>query len=120
MIAYNTGIILSPSAIRLTLLEGTVSEYRVSLVSQPENNVKVMIDYDGPIIASPKMLEFTPENWNLPQVVQVSVLNDGITEPLFMNGMINHVLISDDPFFQGIRKQIDVVINFQKHLPIFQ
>lgn len=120
LIAYNTGIILSPSAIRLTLLEGTVSEYRVSLVSQPENNVKVMIDYDGPIIASPKMLEFTPENWNLPQVVQVSVLNDGITEPLFMNGMINHVLISDDPFFQGIRKQIDVVINFQKHLPIFQ
>ncbi len=120
LIAYNTGLMLNLPPGGMSVREGGVGEYTLRLISQPEEVVSVTLGSAGPIIVTPTTLVFTPENWELPQAVQVSAVDDGAGEPFVRTGVISHSLSSASRFFQGIQYQLSVTVNFRTFLPMVQ
>ena len=60
----------------LTIAEGGSATYTVSLVSQPSEDVTVIVAPYQTVQSAPASLTFTPENWNTPQTVTVSTYED--------------------------------------------
>ena len=62
----------------LTVAEGASAQYDVRLSALPSANVVIRLDAPrgGPITAQPSSLTFTPVNWNVPQTVTVTAVQD--------------------------------------------
>ena len=60
----------------LTIAEGGSATYTVSLISQPSEDVTVVVAPYQTVQSTPASLTFTPENWNTPQTVTVSTYED--------------------------------------------
>jgi len=60
----------------LTLTEGASDNYNVKLASQPAENIKLSITQNSQITSNPSSLLFTPTNWNTPQTVSLTAIND--------------------------------------------
>ena len=62
----------------LTVAEGASAQYDVRLSALPSANVVIKLDAPrgGPITAQPSSLTFTPVNWNVPQTVTVTAVQD--------------------------------------------
>ncbi|WP_017305823.1 SBBP repeat-containing protein [Spirulina subsalsa] len=73
--------------------DGQTDSYQVFLTQQPTENVRIILGTDSQLNALGSLL-FTPENWNVPQTVTVSAINDQIPEGIH-NGIITHT-VSDD------------------------
>ena len=65
---------LSTEDIRIA--EGDSATYTVTLVSQPSEDVTVVVAPYQTVQSTPSSLTFTPENWNTSQTVTVSTYND--------------------------------------------
>jgi hypothetical protein len=81
---------------------GETDGYRVRLSTQPTANVTVSITSDADITVSPTSLTFTPDNWNLVQIVTVTAVNDRIYEDLIEMSTILHASSSTDPAYVGL------------------
>ncbi len=68
------GVTLSRS--RLTVPEGGLGEYTVVLDTQPLSSVTVNITAGGDVSVSPASLTFFTSDWNSPQTVEVSAVED--------------------------------------------
>ncbi|MYM90570.1 hypothetical protein GTP91_25780 [Rugamonas sp. FT82W] len=87
---------LNMSSGELSLIEGgAAGTYTLVLTRVPNANVTVTITPDKQISAARSQLVFTPENWNVPQVVSVQALQDGVAEGLHA-GTITHTVTSSD------------------------
>ena len=65
----------------MNLIEGGPSaNYEVVLTTRPIADVSVVITNDGQLEITPEVLSFTPENWDAPQSVQVSAVDDVVIE----------------------------------------
>lgn len=60
----------------LTLTEGTNDSYSVKLATQPTENITLSITQNSQITTNPTSLLFTPTNWNTPQTVKLSAVDD--------------------------------------------
>lgn len=69
---------LTVSATELRITEGNSGRYTVALNARPEAamSVAVAAPSDGDLTVSPTALTFTPDNWNAPQTVTVTVGED--------------------------------------------
>ena len=74
-----TGITVTQSSCNLTVTEsGAGSSINVVLNAAPTQNVTLTIaSFNGEISASPATVTFTPSNWNTPQTVTISAVEDG-------------------------------------------
>ncbi|MXW69102.1 MAG: hypothetical protein F4Z61_03990, partial [Acidimicrobiia bacterium] len=85
--------------------DGTVTDsYQVVLATQPSANVTIAVtsdDTDAATVDS-DTLTFTPGNWNQPQSVTVTGVDDDIDQSTDRTVSISHVATSEDTAYGGI------------------
>jgi parallel beta-helix repeat protein len=74
----------------------------VSLASQPTANVRLSFDGGGQVSAGPGELLFTPANWNQPQRVTITAVDDAIDEKAGHNAALAAQASSADGFYDGL------------------
>ncbi|WP_199250063.1 calcium-binding protein [[Phormidium] sp. ETS-05] len=75
--------------------------YKLFLTTQPTANVNVAIVTDGQTTANVPYLTFTTDDWNKPQLVRVSAVDDNVVEGPHTSN-ISFVASSADGFYQGL------------------
>lgn len=70
---------------------GAGDSYTVALGYAPDTNVTIAINSGSQLIVSPTSLTFTPQNWDQPQAVNVSAVNDAVVEGPH-TGVITHTV----------------------------
>ncbi|NCC31247.1 MAG: hypothetical protein EOM24_04380, partial [Chloroflexia bacterium] len=72
--------------------------YSVRLKTQPLAPVTVSVVFDrAQLLLEPVVLQFNAGNWNVPQVVNVTAVNDAIDEPDLHTTFVDHLVASADP-----------------------
>ena len=79
---------------------GSVDTYDVVLNSQPQLNVTVNVVPGAQVTTNVASLVFTPANWNTPQTVTVTAIDDGIQEGSHAE-VVTHNITSTDPGYTG-------------------
>ncbi len=65
----------------IRVIEGGITNYTVSLATQPDTNVNITVTCDASIATvSPSTITFTPANWNIPQTLTVSGVDNFIAD----------------------------------------
>ncbi|NJN15506.1 MAG: hypothetical protein HC822_04030 [Oscillochloris sp.] len=83
--------------------DGATDTYTVALASEPQGTVTISITSpDGQLSSTPTSLNFNPTNWNTPQTVTVSAVDDSIVESDPHNGTVAHTASSSDARYNGI------------------
>lgn len=91
------------SAADLALVEGgAASRYSVTLSSAPSVDVVVTVGSNAQLDVTPTQLIFTPANWETPQTVSVSAVQDGVAEGDHST-KLTHTIASADAAYSGIR-----------------
>jgi hypothetical protein len=80
---------------------GVADTLSVVLNSQPTANVTVTLSGGSQLGVSPTVLVFTPANWNVPQVVTVSAIDDAVVEGPH-NGLVSFAVTSADSAYNGL------------------
>ncbi|NJR59480.1 MAG: type I secretion C-terminal target domain-containing protein [Cyanobacteria bacterium CRU_2_1] len=95
------GVIITPSGGGTNSAEGGASDtYTVQLASQPTAPVTITINNDGQTGTNVTTLTFDASNWNIPQTVTVSAVDDATAEGTHP-GTITHTATSTDPNYNG-------------------
>lgn len=85
-----------------TVTEGGAKDtYSLVLGTEPLFDVIVSIAPGSQVSVNKSSVTFTPANWNTPQIVTVTAVDD-TTEEGFHTGTIDHAANSDDPDFNGV------------------
>lgn len=96
------GVTVSESNGGTQVTEGGADDnYTVMLNSQPANDVVITITGDSQLNITPSTLTFTTFNWNLPQTVTVSAVDDGAIEGGH-SATIAHGSSSSDVNYNGV------------------
>ncbi len=94
----------------LTVMEGSdPSTYSAVLNRVPNEEVTVSLGFDNVVNASPTSLTFTPSNWDVPQVVSVTAVDEEINQLLEIRTIIN-TTSSLDPAWDGLSSTLDVSV----------
>ncbi len=94
------GLSLIPAS-GLHVTEGATKTYQVLLKTRPTASVTGTLVTDGQTNVAPNLLLFTALNWNQPQTVTVTAIDDGVTEGAH-TGTITHTCTSTDPAYGGM------------------
>ena len=96
----------------LSLEEGGASAtYEISLKYGPDEDVLIDIVSDPPnqVFVEPLSLQFTPWNWDIPQAVKVTAVDDNVFEPDVHLAILQHVVSSlDQRFANAIAGEVHV------------
>lgn len=81
---------------------GATDTYEIVLSDQPTSAVQISLSPDSQLDVGngqeqPSELVFTPENWNIPQTVTVTAVDDSDIEAEIHTSTINHAVSSTDP-----------------------
>ncbi|WP_221642996.1 DUF4114 domain-containing protein [Nostoc sp. 2RC] len=96
------GVIITESGGSTSVTEaGATDTYTVVLTSQPTANVTINTDGGAQLNLNPNVLIFTPQNWNVPQTVTVSAVDDALVEGTHTQ-TINHTVSSTDTKYDRI------------------
>ena len=80
---------------------GNTDTYQVLLNTKPTANVTVNLQLDGQTAVDKNSLVFTPQNWDKPQTVTVSAVDDTVGES-FHTSTIKHNIETTDAAYSGI------------------
>ncbi|MDM8566893.1 fibronectin type III domain-containing protein [Candidatus Halobeggiatoa sp. HSG11] len=90
------------STTTINLTEGISSDgYSLWLNLPPTEPVTITLVGDDDLILQPSLLTFDSTNWNIPQTVQITDINDDFAEGLH-NHTISHTITTDDENFNGL------------------
>ncbi len=83
---------------------GGTATFTVVLTSEPTTDVTVCVGSSdtGEGTASPAMLTFTSANWNAPQTVTVSGVDDDVEDGDVTYRIVVTAAVSDDPMYNGL------------------
>ena len=83
--------------------EGENDSYTMSLTTQPIQPVEIYLTTSAHTQVDKDKLTFTPNNWNLPQTISVSAVDDDLVEGEDSHlNTIMHTVRSDDPNYNGL------------------
>lgn len=100
--AVHTNKVRLESPKHLIVHEGNrQATYQLALGVKPQADVHVDLGCDAQVTVEPSTLAFTPDDWDRPQTITVTAVNDPLIEGLH-TGTITHHFRSRDPVFQGI------------------
>ena len=106
-----TGITVTPSSGLTTTEAGGTATYTIALTSQPAADVTIALSStdtaEGTV--TPASLTFTPANWNIPQTVTVTGVNDAVDDGDIPYNIINAPATSADASYNGL-DPIDVAV----------
>jgi uncharacterized protein len=96
------GITIIQSGDRTDVTEGGATDsYTIVLKTQPTANVTINIAVNNQITTNSPTLVFTPQNWNVPQTLTVTAVDDDLIEGTH-TGTITHSVSSSDANYNGI------------------
>jgi hypothetical protein len=98
--AADPAVVVSPLEV-LVSENGDANTYVVRLATQPTADVDVSILGDADCTTDPTRLTFPAADWDQPQAVTVSAVDDGIVEGTH-ECTITHAVSSDDPDYDGL------------------
>lgn len=108
-----TGVAIHPAAVLVTTEDGGTATFSVVLICQPRAEVVINLrsgnTAEGTV--SPTALEFTPANWNTPQTVVVTGVDDWLVDGESSYLVLLGAAISVDPLYQGLDPADVAVIN---------
>lgn len=81
--------------------DGATDSYTVALATQPSADVTITLNTGTQITANTTTLVFTSANWNVPQTVTLSAVNDAQVEGNH-NGSVSHIVASADAAYNAI------------------
>ena len=98
------GIVMTPSSGLVTDESGRSDHFSVVLTSQPLANVVIDLGSSNPAEGrlSSHSLTFTPSNWNIPQIVQVTGVNDAPDNGDVVYQIIAAPAASADTVYDGL------------------
>jgi len=95
-------VIFQESNGQTTVAEGGATDsYSVVLNAKPSANVTINLGVDSQITTNAPSLTFTPTNWNVPQTVTVSAVDDTLQEGTHFTD-ITHTITSTDAAYSGL------------------
>ena len=92
---------------------GEGDNYIIALNRQPSSDVTIDLFRDEQVSTDVTTLTFTPDNWDTPQTVNVSAIDDELFEGEHQ-GVISHSVSSTDPGFDGFSLSevtVDIIDN---------
>jgi hypothetical protein len=93
---------------------GEAVEYTVALRSRPSAPVSVQVLPDDQLTTNVSELNFTPDNWNTPQAVQVTAIDDEVAELEDQHqGEVRHSTRSDDANYDELPDIAEVVVSIE-------
>jgi hypothetical protein len=98
------GFLLSPSSTSVDVAELTATSdtYTIVLTSEPTFDVTVTLgNVDGEVTVGAPLV-FTPANWDTPQTVTVTAVDDDIDEIDPHPGVVTHAVTSADPLYSPL------------------
>ncbi|MEQ1853828.1 MAG: Calx-beta domain-containing protein, partial [Chthoniobacteraceae bacterium] len=119
VLAANAGITVNPTSGLVTTEAGGTGTFTVVLDSPPSANVTVTLSSDDPTEGSPGpvTLTFTPFNWNTPQTVTVTGLDDGVGDGDITYSIITAASTSADGKYNNINPADVSVTNVDDDTP---
>ncbi|MGH2830773.1 MAG: Ig-like domain-containing protein, partial [Actinomycetota bacterium] len=84
---------------------GPHATYQVVLTMMPPTDVVIRVDADQQLLVNDQSqlhLRFTPLNWNIPQLVRVSAVDDVIREGTPHFGFVTHTSFSDTQMWNNV------------------
>ena len=91
---------ISISETALTIREGEAAEYTVTLHARPHSNVSVRVNGGGVVSPNPGTLTFTPLNFNMPQTVELTGIQDNDPDNEQVN--VTHTISSSDAGYRSL------------------
>jgi uncharacterized delta-60 repeat protein len=113
------GFIVNPSATLVTTEAGGTATCTIVLTSQPTANVTFSLSSsdtsEGTV--SPSSLTFTPSNWNAPQSITVTSVNDSVVDGDITYSIVTSTVTSSDPNYSGLNPPDVPVVNRDDDTP---
>jgi len=107
------GITVSPTSGLLTNERGRIDTFSMVLTSQPSADVTIALSSsniaEGTV--SPASVIFTTSNWNVPQVLTVTGVDDSVVDADISYAIITDAAVSSDPNYSGRNPANVSVIN---------
>jgi len=117
------GVRVTPAALALsespTGAFPTSAIVQVQLTSEPTATVTLILTPDAQLTADQPFLLFTPANWDIPQPVTLTAVDDFIDEDGTLNnttthpGTVSHSVTSGDPFYAALPAVDSVTVNIE-------
>jgi gliding motility-associated-like protein len=100
----DAGITVNPTSGLVTTEAGGTATFTIVLTSQPSANVTIGLSSSNTAegTVSPASLTFTSGNWNIPQVVTVTGVDDAVADGPQAYTIITAAATSTDPLYNGI------------------
>lgn len=76
-------------------------QYTIILESQPQGTVTIQIQTDGQVSVRPATITFDATNWQMPQAIAVTAVNDDLAEGMHTS-LIRHTVASADAAYQAL------------------
>ncbi|WP_413162069.1 DUF4347 domain-containing protein [Capilliphycus salinus ALCB114379] len=113
------GIIVTPTDGLTTTEAGDIATFEIVLTSQPTAEVSLNLNSSNPNEGSLSISEviFTPENWDVPQIVIVTGVDDNIADGNLSYSIITDTAVSNDPVYNGINPADVSVTNADNETP---
>ncbi len=89
------GVTIDPKSVSVSE-NGNTATYNIRLTSQPTETVTISILPNKQLTVKPPDKTFDATNWDVPQEITVSAVDDAIAEGLH-SGVIKHTIASNDP-----------------------
>lgn len=113
------GIAFTPVLSRMTTEAGGTATFSVVLNAQPTAPVTIGLTSgdttEGTL--SPASTTFTPTNWNTPQMVTVTGVNDKVVDGNVVYSIVTAPAISADPSYQGLNFADVAIVNLESGVP---
>ncbi|NJR25623.1 MAG: hypothetical protein HC786_27535 [Richelia sp. CSU_2_1] len=112
-ISENPGIIINPTSGLVTTETGGTDKFTIKLQSQPTANVQIDLrsSNDAEGIISPKTVTFNSTNWNQPQTITVTGIDDRISDGNKNYTIFTYSAISTDRDYSGLNAADITVTN---------
>lgn len=99
----SAGVTIAQSGGSTNLVEGgTTDTYTAVLNTVPAASVFVTISPDSQLTTVPTRLTFTGLNWNVPQTITLTAVDDALVESSPHAGIVTHTVSSADTFYSGL------------------
>ncbi len=100
----DAGIIVNPTSGLVTTEGGGKATFTIVLTSQPSANVTIGLSSSNPAegTVSPASVTFTSGNWNIPQTVTITGVDDAVADGPQAYTIITAAATSTDPLYNGI------------------
>lgn len=113
------GILVTPTSGLITTEAGGTAQFQVVLLAPPTSNVTVALSTLDTTEGTPApiFLTFTPANWNLPQTVTVTGVNDSLTDGAQPYNIITAAAVSSDAAYSGLNPADVALVNLDNDGP---